>query len=484
MNDFNYRNALDGGSLVHRGEYFEVYSHPFTLQYAEALHTFQKPLYIPEEIQTRFHGRTMAVTGYETNWEIQDARSGQWRAAKSTEGYIHHYQLYLFSSRAPPDVVERNLHPNDDSPIRKPHGRRAAPTRGPLVQTFMEGNGNENRGSFHGLPRGFVQLVDSPSYFRNLYHAINTVNPSGDASWGPGTPAPLPRASVAPPGAPYSGLIECPCSTRRGDYRRTGIMARDAPRNASGTRFKALCAPGGELRKQRNPICDQQTYSGGLQCCDEGMVMLDADQAVPAERSTFRARLRFYFEDPETMAGPLHEAFFLFAETEDWQSEYDIPVLPPPAVHVLERRFRARDLFGGLLGWNSPHRFNCSRTTTAMCGGLFEVEAAGGEFELRYAHFHQHVGMLGGALVNADTGELLCETKGVYGTGDEPLNERGYVVAIPPCVWEGPVAPRLRLESNLTSIARYNASVRHLAVMAMWEMRGALLSTSVPGVLI
>ena len=31
-----------------------------------------------------------------------------------------------------------------------------------------------------------------------------------------------------------------------------------------------------------------------------------------------------------------------------------------------------------------------------------EVEASGGRFELRFAHFHQHVGALGGTLAAAD----------------------------------------------------------------------------------
>merc|ERR1712187_579227 len=103
------------------------------------------------------------------------------------------------------------------------------------------------------------------------------------------------------------------------------------------------------------------TYSGGLPCCDEGMVMLDVDQEEPTGPSTFRYRMRWYFEDPEQLTPRPREAFFLFAETEDWQSEYDIPELPPPSVHVLQRTFKARELFGGLLGWSSPHRFNCSR---------------------------------------------------------------------------------------------------------------------------
>lgn len=384
MNNVTYTNALDGTVLTHRGEHFEVVSAPFTLQYAEALHEFSPPLELPPAVVARFKDRVMAITGYETNWEIRTP-SG-WRAAKCTEAYTHHYQLYLFSSKADAETVNRNLHPNDDYPPTPRATSRAG--RGgftpPLAQAFFEGNGNENRGSFHGLPAGLAQFIDSPAYFRNLYHVINTRPPSGNASWGEGTDGPLPRSSAAAPGAPYSGLVECPCSTRRGDYRRTGVLAVDAPANETGQKFRALCNPAGSLLKVGNPICGHATYSGGLQCCDQGMVMLDADQAIPPAPSTYRYRLRFYFEgDAPSPSPPPREAFFLFAETEDWQSEFDVPALPPPSVHTLRRDFVAAELFGGLLGWNSPHRFNCSRVYTAMCGGREEVQRAGGNFELR-----------------------------------------------------------------------------------------------------
>ena len=89
--------------------------------------------------------------------------------------------------------------------------------------------------------------------------------------------------------------------------------------------------------------------------------------------------------------------------------------------------------------------------------------------------------MLGGELIDAYSGALLCSTygKGVHGRGDSPLDERGYVVGIPPCVWHAD-APLLSLTSNLTSVSYYDAAHRHLAVMAMWEMRGAL-PVAVPG---
>ena len=62
----------------------------------------------------------------------------------------------------------------------------------------------------------------------------------------------------------------------------------------------------------------------------------------------------------------------------------------------------------------------------------------------------------------------------------EPLGETGYAVGIPPCVWgseeEGlPPPPVLSLTTNLRVVAKYNASVPHYGVMAMWQGRGGLL---------
>ena len=69
-------------------------------------------------------------------------------------------------------------------------------------------NGGEFRQTFHGYPRGYAQLIESPqSFWPFQLHFINTRANVGRLE---------PASSRAPPDAAYSGLIECPCTTRRG----------------------------------------------------------------------------------------------------------------------------------------------------------------------------------------------------------------------------------------------------------------------------
>ena len=87
---------------------------------------------------------------------------------------------------------------------------------------------------------------------------------------------------------------------------------------------------------------------------------------------------------------------------------------------------------------------------------------------------------ISGELWNRDTGELICRNTAVYGNGTDPLDEKGYVVGIPPCVWgsaeEGLLPPPvLSLDTNLTSIKRANSTNGHWGVMALWQARGAYI---------
>lgn len=219
------------------------------------------------------------------------------------------------------------------------------------------------------------------------------------------------------------------------------------------------------------------------------MNLLDSDQEIPPGATTFRYRHRFYYEDytlPEGRDPFSDNAFFLFGQTEDWNSEYDIREAAPgtwpgAAVHTLVTDMSASYLFGGLTGFVNPKRLDCDPITVGDCGGAQRVADAGGEFELLAASFHQHVGMVEGQLINADTGEMLCRSVGAYGAGEKVLDEAGYVVGIQPCVWNAgddpslPQPPRLRLDSNLTSIALYNSTHPHGGVMAMWQLRGGLI---------
>merc|ERR1712176_818526 len=88
----------------------------------------------------------------------------------------------------------------------------------PHSTVFSEGNGGEFRGSYHGYPQGYAQLLHSPATFHINPMQIDTKN--RDHAEGPFKAGPLPKAAL--PGVPkdlreqmaYSGLVECPCTDR------------------------------------------------------------------------------------------------------------------------------------------------------------------------------------------------------------------------------------------------------------------------------
>lgn len=85
----------------------------------------------------------------------------------------------------------------------------------PSSQVFGGANGGEVRKSFHGLPPGFAQVIASPQKFQITPMQIDTWNRDKMSVTGsPFVAGPLPRSSLAPVNATYSGLLECPVTTR------------------------------------------------------------------------------------------------------------------------------------------------------------------------------------------------------------------------------------------------------------------------------
>ena len=118
---------------------------------------------------------------------------------------------------------------------------------------------------------------------------INTLSPDGPGHRG----GPLPAASAAPPGAAYSGILECPCTTR--------VVKNVSAGTINGRPFRPNCtrdAHTSDLYAKGNPTCDVSTYVGGMECCKDGDVLLDADarqppHAVqPAEKRNVRVAAR------------------------------------------------------------------------------------------------------------------------------------------------------------------------------------------------
>ena len=138
-----------------------------------------------------------------------------------TWAYNHHYVAYLLGAnselrKVSPEVAHRMGHSAGQDvwhsflreDINDPN-----PNSGiPASQWFSEGNGGEFRKSFHGYPKGFAQLIDSPTAFHMEPMQIDTRNRNYNGT--DFKPDILPESSAAPPDASYSGLLECPCATR------------------------------------------------------------------------------------------------------------------------------------------------------------------------------------------------------------------------------------------------------------------------------
>merc|ERR1712188_263640 len=94
-----------------------------------------------------------------------------------------------------------------------------------------------------------------------------------------------------------------------------------------------------------------------------------------------------------------------------------------------------------------------------------------GPVDLVYAVGHLHVGGLSLDLYDDATGELICHSAPTYGTGLEAGNEAHYLTGMSDCVFDPPL--KMKRETVVRTIARYNNTVAHHGVMALWLMQVA-----------
>ena len=238
---FNYTianpTAKTPNSMPFQGEYFELLGPEVTTRYSEVFwHT--QPIQLPEDIINRFDNKVMAVTGYEVDIVRTSKKDNKivTTSAASYEIYNHHYSGWMYGKGASPSSYEQSG--SDDNPIvgssideeipmmhGMPLPRWEIKQNGtdaidyPNVQGFSEGNGNEHRGSYKGYAKGYAQVIKSPRIWANNPMIINTnkklTNEKGTASSPGHISRLLPKHSLAPKDATYSGILECPCTDRK-----------------------------------------------------------------------------------------------------------------------------------------------------------------------------------------------------------------------------------------------------------------------------
>ena len=165
---------------------------------------------------------------------------------------------------------------------------------------------------------------------------------------------------------------------------------------------------------------------------------------------------RFFFEDPKPTD---QNAFFVFHEVEANHGEYDVPVClngtnPDACVHTITGHWQVKDMIR-----------KCKDRADPWCAPSTPSFPQSQKISLVHASGHCYgPACISMELYNADTGELICGVHPILGTGDEPMNEAGYVVGIPPCSWgseeEGMApAPLLDLNTNLMSVKKANSTI-------------------------
>eukprot|EP00730_Choanoeca_flexa_P014304 TRINITY_DN6208_c0_g1_i3.p1 TRINITY_DN6208_c0_g1~~TRINITY_DN6208_c0_g1_i3.p1 ORF type:complete len:722 (+),score=149.90 TRINITY_DN6208_c0_g1_i3:253-2166(+) len=242
----------------------------------------------------------------------------------------------------------------------------------------------------------------------------------------------------------------------------------------NGIKFPESCV--GQLVEEKNPTCNLTTYQGGMSCCRHGYILLDKDQNPPQEPDNFYVKYRFYYEDYQ----PSHQnALRVYWMTETFHSEYDVPKAPPGtpssmAIHSIQSEFTLREALERFVNYSSIR--NATEITDPRCVNITKAEQAGG-LKLVYAAAHCHApACISLELYRKSTGELICRNTPVYGQSDNAMDERGYVVGIPPCVWSDKDdslqnSPLLTMDEPLFQIKKVNSTNAHIGVMAMFQCR-------------
>ena len=220
---------------------FEVYSPEISQLYSQVFWKGLDPVDLPKEIVERYKGKGMAVVGF----EMDQVRRVPSKANASvledvsvplTVAYNHHFESTMVGGNAAfekivfdgandPRIQELEQMHGHGIPSHKEHwtvvegahaGHDELLDGIPTSMAFGGANGGEYRLSYHGYAPGFAQVIQSPRQFQITPMQIDTWNrdemPITEPS--PFVPGPLPRTSEAPADAVYSGLLECPVTTR------------------------------------------------------------------------------------------------------------------------------------------------------------------------------------------------------------------------------------------------------------------------------
>ena len=218
-------------------EYFDVWAPEMATQYAQVFWTSQGTLPLPADIVERFKGKVIAITGYEQD-QVMVTPTGhpgvnpdQDVSVPINWAYNHHYMAWMTGANAefkevPSDGFGDWMAHGAETKIIAVEKEGAPASPYPSSQMYSEGNGGESRKSFHGYPKGYAQLLESPTSWTITPMQIDTRNRDCGVTKESITnctefvPFLEPKQSRyglgIPEGTNYSGVLECPCNSAYG----------------------------------------------------------------------------------------------------------------------------------------------------------------------------------------------------------------------------------------------------------------------------
>ncbi|KAL7556779.1 hypothetical protein ACA910_005221 [Epithemia clementina (nom. ined.)] len=228
-------------------EFFDVYSKTIRTLYSQVHWTCHGDLPLPREIVERFrnNGKVMAVTGYEVD-QFMLNEAGEEVSVPITWAYNHHYGFFIRNSKLSnflkvptvdvPKPLQRIMsHGSDHVYTTQSTDIVEKDDPIPKSQFFSEGNGGEMRKSYHGYPKNYDQLIESPDTYVIFPMQIDTWNREHMTN-STFVRGPLPNSAsvpkTVPESEPYSPLLECPCTDRL--EKKWGMTYTLSPESRTG----------------------------------------------------------------------------------------------------------------------------------------------------------------------------------------------------------------------------------------------------------
>jgi len=376
---------------------------------------------------------------------------------------LHHYILYF--------VTEKSLQKLDDVAQRHPHlvdmltschgmtGRGLQMFKDHLRDlgedfegvSFGSAAGAEYRHNPQQFKAPYRFVIDNPEMFLPTFHVINTQKS---------------KEKVSP-------LLECPCTPQRKFDFEQGTIDGKKPDPPFGHCSAEYAATG-------DPSCNISTYVGGWRCCEDGVFLIDTDEC----------------EKPDCSENPVDEVYMKFIfEYEDYQPGYTRAIEPAACCDVTGDGQGTGNIEHDVPACpaGTPPEECIYVAESIQPVGYHDRQSSSDEVDLVFAGPHLHWAGISLELIDHTTNKTLCHVKytannsgGVmYGTGQEPGNEEGYLVGLKPCIWDAAEAPRFRRDHLLRTRAVYNATTSHTGAMSLWLMSVAAVPKVIePAVLV